>query len=534
MQHMSLDGTLAVASGVITKLGTTVALQREQIDGLQQRLAATRAMIAARDATIAAQSASIAGLRARNADLQLEINRMGETRAALFWFARHRERWSPEQVTLEGIIIAHRLHAQAAAVCPDDVENALEVALGPRSTSLRNRLRRGIADPHNKRIELAQARFAEGSPRIQDGVRALKEEKRAEQKRLQSLLDRPPIEAVPPEERYLPEIRIGDAATELRRIETESVQVCVTSPPYFGKRDYGVAGQIGLERTPDEFIERLRQPFSEAHRVLRPDGTLWVVIGDTYGSGRIGRTDCGSRGLFGGAEMPSRIRSSGRPKELLNIPGRLTAMLREVGFRIRQTIVWEKPNAMPDRTKDRFVPSHEYIVLATKRDRYLFNQSAIMEPAMARRQRSRAEELFRQGGLTEAHRRALRVVGLNKNGRNSAARLKLFEEAVAVLRGHWKELLHGGSRHPRSVWSIPTGAYRGTHRATFPPELARRAILAGSNPADLVLDMFLGAGTTGLVAHQLGRRCIGIELNPHYAIEAAGRIGVRRSAVIGL
>lgn len=264
------------------------------------------------------------------------------------------------------------------------------------------------------------------------------------------------------------EILIGDACEILPGLLSESVQCVVTSPPYFGLRDYGVAGQVGLECGPAEYISRLVLIFREVRRVLREGGTLWLNVGDSFATTGGGRRYGSTDGKVGRASAPGRARrppEGMREKNLLGIPWRLALALQEDGWNLRCDIIWAKPNPVPESVKDRPVRSHEYIFLLTKSSRYYFDSAAQRE-----------------------------------------------------------ESADGGTRTGRSVWSIATKPFREAHFATFPPDLAERCIKAGSRRGDLVLDPFGGAGTTALVADRLGRRALMIELNPEFAEIAKRRI----------
>lgn len=262
----------------------------------------------------------------------------------------------------------------------------------------------------------------------------------------------------------------GDALTALKHLPEETIQTCITSPPYWGLRDYGIPNQIGTEMDVYEYLDKLVKVFREVKRVLKPDGTLWLNIGDGYTSG--GRTyrapdkktDNGHvvRGLPFRPPTPAGL----KPKDLLGLPWRLAFLLQEDGWYLRADIIWFKPNILPESVKDRPTIAHEYVFLLTKNERYYYDYQAILEPA-------------------------------------------------ASGKGH---------RNKRSVWVVNTEPYPEAHFATFPPALVLPCILAGSKPGDLVLDPFLGSGTTGLVALQQKRNFIGIELNPSYCSLAEKRL----------
>ncbi len=252
----------------------------------------------------------------------------------------------------------------------------------------------------------------------------------------------------------------GDVADVLPRLPDESVQCVVTSPPYWGLRDYGIHGQIGLEETLAGYLLKLTRLFSEVRRVLRGDGVLWLNIGDGFTSGNRG---------WRAADKKNRNRAmSVRPdnppglkdKDLLGVPWRLAFALQADGWFLRSDVIWHKPNAMPESVKDRPTRAHEYLFMLTKNERYAYFAEAVMENAGQ------------------------------------------------------------GRRNRRTVWSINTAPSLGAHVASFPPELVEPCILASSRPGDFVLDPFFGVGTVGLVAKQLGRRFAGIELNPEYVTEA--------------
>jgi DNA modification methylase len=294
----------------------------------------------------------------------------------------------------------------------------------------------------------------------------------------------------------------GDARDVLATLPAKSVQCCVTSPPYFGLRDYGHDGQIGLEATPDAYVAEMVALFREVWKVLRDDGTLWLNLGDSYA--RTGGTDrkVSETALVGSTrntlqQIQNRTTTAAqfgaKEKDLLGIPWRVAFALQADGWYLRSDIVWHKPNPMPESVTDRPTKAHEYVFLLTKSARYLYDAAAIAEPSV------------------EPDR-----VRLNRVG--EASHEERGQHSVGGL------FIGAQTRNARSVWSITTRPFKGAHFATMPPELAQRCILAGSRMGDTVLDPFGGAGTTGLVADRLGRDAVLVELNPTYAALARERI----------
>lgn len=288
----------------------------------------------------------------------------------------------------------------------------------------------------------------------------------------------------------------GDALDVLRSMPSGTVDCCVTSPPYFGLRDYGVAGQIGAEGSPAEFVARLVEVFAEFRRVLADDGTCWVNLGDSYSvraDAAAGRTRGNSRPNV----MPGRINTTATAprKNLLGIPWRAAFALQDDGWFLRNDVVWAKPNAMPESVTDRLSTRHEHLFLLTKSPRYWFDLDPIREP--------HREVSIRR---TAPHRTA--------PGRSAREGLPYLDGNGQTLR--LDQMNHAGGRNPGDVWTIPTVPYPGAHFAVMPPEIPRRAILAGCRPGGTVLDPFSGSGTTGMVAQQLGRRYVGIDLNSEY------------------
>jgi len=253
----------------------------------------------------------------------------------------------------------------------------------------------------------------------------------------------------------------GDAKVALPYLPEKSVQCCVTSPPYWSLRDYHIEGQIGLEPSVDQFINRLVGVFSEVKRVLKHDGALWLNIGDSYTSGDRGYRAPDKKNPIRAMSYRPNTPDGLKPKDLIGVPWRLAFALQRDGWYLRSDIIWHKPNCMPESVKDRPTRAHEYLFLLTKSERYYYDYLAVREV----------------------------------NGRNR-----------------------------RSVWSIPTQPFRGAHFATFPPALIEPCICATSRPGDFVLDPFWGSGTVGVVANALGRRYVGIELNPEYVKLSLARL----------
>lgn len=288
------------------------------------------------------------------------------------------------------------------------------------------------------------------------------------------------------------QIILGDCLQSMQSLKEKSINCCVTSPPYFGLRDYGVDGQIGLEQTPEEYVAKMVEVFREVRRVLRDDGTLWLNIGDSYANGGRKTRDHDSK-------LPARHLSTRpddgdgvKPKDLIGIPWMLAFALRADGWYLRQEIIWHKPNPMPESVKDRCTKAHEQIFLLTKSPRYYFDSEAMKEDAV----KGAAGSTFNKGKTAD-----------HQLGRSSD-----------------KERVDDGKRNRRSVWSVATRPYKGAHFATFPPALIEPCILAGCPVDGVVLDPFGGSGTTAGVAIKNGRSAILCELNPDYAEMVAERV----------
>jgi DNA modification methylase len=297
-------------------------------------------------------------------------------------------------------------------------------------------------------------------------------------------------------------LHLGDSLEIAKTLETGSVQTIVTSPPYWGLRDYGVAGQLGLERTPEEYVCHLVELFRELRRVLRDDGTLWLNLGDSYA----GSWGSMSHDLSGAAK---RAGMNGRPvttnvnglksKDLVGIPWRVAFALQADGWYLRSDIIWHKPNPMPESVTDRPTKAHEYIFLLSKSSKYYYDADAVRE---------RATSDFGKG-KTDA------VQKYSHMKRNIAH--------SGWLGGD------GETRNKRSVWTVTTKPFKGAHFATFPKDLIAPCILAGAPVGGVVLDPFTGSGTTGLVSVELGRSFVGMELNPEYHAMAEARIATAQA-----
>lgn len=339
------------------------------------------------------------------------------------------------------------------------------------------------------------------------------------------------------------EVRViySDAVCGLKELADDSIDCCVTSPPYYGLRDYGHDGQIGLETSVDEYIERLLAVFREVRRVMKPDGTLWVNINDSYagsGKGAANYPDNAkkykqgsSRGLLGatkaGAVKPHDIGI--KPKDLMGIPFILALALRTEGWYWRQVILWEKPNAMPESANDRCTAAHEYVLLFAKSKRYYFDYEAIMEPAVGS---DRTPPAGSRGTLRPNSRRRKENAKSFRGGGAYTSNQSCDNSTNAERTTHGNTENETGLRRRRSVWSIATHGYRsknGNHYATFPTKLAENCILAGCREGGTVLDPFIGSGTVAEVALSHGRNCIGIEINQEYKTLIEERIqkGIR-------
>lgn len=331
-------------------------------------------------------------------------------------------------------------------------------------------------------------------------------------------------------------IRVGDCLAGLREMDDESVNCCVTSPPYFGLRDYGHDGQIGLEPSPEEYVAKLVEVFREVRRVLRDDGTLWLNLGDSYANdGKWGGSSGGKHvtALHGDTGIGrGKVTTGLKPKNLIGIPWRVAFALQADGWYLRQDIIWSKPNPMPESVKDRCTQSHEYLFLLSKSPRYFFNAEAIKEPAAQSSVERLLQDVANQAGSLRANGgsdRPFKAGGRSARDsfkRDGSKRVEAIPgQSVGTHRPERAESDHDiHSRNKRSVWSVATKPFAEAHFATFPEELIEPCLLAGCPVDGVVLDPFLGAGTTAVVAAKLGLAWEGLELNPEYAAIAEDRI----------
>ncbi|MEJ1369941.1 MAG: site-specific DNA-methyltransferase [Candidatus Sedimenticola sp. (ex Thyasira tokunagai)] len=284
-------------------------------------------------------------------------------------------------------------------------------------------------------------------------------------------------------------IFVGNALLSLQKLPKSSVDCIVTSPPYYGQRDYGVHGQIGNEKKPDEYIENLVSIFNECNRVLKESGSLWLNLGDKYNKGN-----------------------------LMGMPWRVAIALQDNGWILRNDVIWHKPNAMPHSAKNRLTTDHEYIFFFTKKTKdYYYDQDSIREEHTTFSENSKMKggrnHFGKKGGTPEK----------GKNGGNSN-----------LHDGRWDQAFHPNGRNKRTVWNVPLSKFRDAHFAVFPERLIEPCILAGCPKNGLVLDPFFGAGTTGYVASQHGRKYVGLELNPEYAEIAEKRLESVQTELLNL
>jgi DNA modification methylase len=307
-------------------------------------------------------------------------------------------------------------------------------------------------------------------------------------------------------------IHTGDCETGLSLLPDGCVDCIVTSPPYYGLRDYGMSGQIGLEETPQQYVNRLVKVFDQGRRVLKQNGTLWLNLGDSYAGSGKGRNSDGTHSqgpkqqTNTGSVVGNLSRSNNygiKAKDLIGIPWMVAFALRNAGWYLRQDIIWSKPSVMPESVKDRCTKSHEYIFLLSKNATYHFDYESIKEPVAAS---TANDKRYLNGTITN-----------NRPERG-------FTGSPSRGAGMLNSKAQSDKRNKRTVWHVANKPFREAHFATFPPALITDCIKAGCPTGGVVLDPFMGAGTTAVTAWQLGRRFIGYELNPEYVAIAEKRL----------
>lgn len=322
-----------------------------------------------------------------------------------------------------------------------------------------------------------------------------------------------------------------DCLAGLKMLDDNSIDCCVTSPPYYQMRDYGVQGQIGLEKMPDEYVQKLVEVFAEVKRVLKPTGTMWLNIGDCYaGSGGMGSfIDSKAKKGMIVIKQYSRHKTYGKikPKDLMGIPWTLAFALRDDGWYLRQDIIWHKPNPLPESVRDRCTKAHEYIFLLAKSPKYYYDYEAMLEPATGydgrKDTRMKGSKKYSQEVVPGQRPHTFATRGHErwkfKNLRDKGQPL----HTMHLKRLEGEEYL-SPVRNKRSVWTVPTQPFKGAHFAVFPLALITPCILAGCPVGGIVLDPFMGASTTALAALQNNRNFIGFELNPEYVKIAEERL----------
>lgn len=315
----------------------------------------------------------------------------------------------------------------------------------------------------------------------------------------------------------------GDSREVIRTLPDKQFHTCVTSPPYFGLRDYGHDDQMGLEETPEKYVAAMVELFREVRRVLRDDGTVWLNLGDSYaGGGRGGNGDNITGRGKNASQCSHFVPADLKPKDLMGIPWRVAFALQSDGWCLRQDIIWAKPNPMPESVRDRCTKAHEYIFLLSKSPKYYYDHEAIKEPASYLQPNSPESIKSPHGqGFTrraKGNRKTFRGGGKYTDNQSFDNTMKVENDSVG------NEPNESLTRNKRSVWTVSTKPFSEAHFATFPPELIEPCILAGCPEGGEVLDPFGGAGTTGLVSQQNRRNCTLIEVNPDYVKLAEKRI----------
>lgn len=310
----------------------------------------------------------------------------------------------------------------------------------------------------------------------------------------------------------------GDALEQLCAMPDESADCCVTSPPYWGLRDYGHAGQMGLEETPEAYVQGMVEVFREVRRVLKPTGTLWLNLGDSYTSGGRATRNADDKLYARGMDTRPMTPVGLKPKDLVGIPWRVAFALQADGWYLRSDIIWAKPNPMPESVTDRPTKAHEYVFLLAKSERYFYDHEAVKEDAVSANQHDFTGQGYQAPGQT-AHTgsRAGKSGNMARKQRPSHDTLDIGAQAGSIP---WE----GFKRNLRSVWSIASEPFKDAHFAVMPGALVAPCILAGCPRGGTILDPFTGSGTVGVVALNHNRKFVGIELNPTYAAMARKRM----------
>ena len=307
----------------------------------------------------------------------------------------------------------------------------------------------------------------------------------------------------------------ADAVEGLKQLSDESVDCCVTSPPYYGLRDYGADGQIGLEKTPTEYIERLIEVFREVKRVLKPEGTAWVNLGDTYNGAKQGNTEVNKNKSVAEANDFKKEKWGGcKTKDLIGIPWMFAFAMRDDGWYLRQDIIWAKPNPMPESVRDRCTKSHEYIFLFSKSAKYYFDCEAIAEATAESTNERLKQDIDNQAGSDRVQGKTngpIKAVAPRYGGKKYTETPDSFYRTKSGNAYDYRPM-----RNKRDVWTVTTKPFKGAHFAVYPPDLIEPCILAGCPEGGTVLDPFCGSGTTLMVAEHYGRNGIGVELNKDY------------------
>lgn len=316
-------------------------------------------------------------------------------------------------------------------------------------------------------------------------------------------------------------VYFGDCRDSMRQMAKDGVKVqaCITSPPYYGLRDYGHENQIGLEHNIEDYVANLVDVFSCVWDVLKDDGTLWLNLGDSYSGSGKGPSNSINKPHHNLEKKHSKIVPNGlKPKDLIGVPWRVAFALQDFGWYLRQDIIWHKPNPMPESVTDRCTKAHEYIFLLSKSQKYFYNADAIAEPVTDSTAIRLLQDIDNQKGSDRVPNKTngtMKAVGGKKFTSDMGGGGTTFVGHSGYTKADGSSSLKA-TRNKRSVWTVNTKPYKGAHFAVYPEELVEPMVLASTKVGDLVLDPFFGSGTTGAVAQKLGRKWVGCELNKDY------------------